>query len=104
MGKQGAVYARVSLSVIRSGVYVPLPTLCTVSITTRNPQTPNPNPIRYLHLFVAIAILRQHKEHMIKEEMEFDDVLKFVNSLALRIDCLQTLKDADWLSQLAIDR
>jgi hypothetical protein len=26
--------------------------------------------------------------------MEFDDVLKFINGLALHIDCLQTLKDA----------
>jgi TBC1 domain family member 15 len=56
---------------------------------------------KLLHLFCALAILRQHKHKMMQQEMEFDDVLKFVNGLALHIDCLQTLKDADSMSQMA---
>jgi len=56
---------------------------------------------KLLHLFYALAILRQHKHKMMQEEMEFDEVLKFVNGLALHIDCLQTLKDADNMSQMA---
>lgn len=56
---------------------------------------------KLLHLFYALAILRQHKHTMMQQEMEFDEVLKFVNGLALHIDCLQTLKDADSLSQMA---
>jgi len=55
----------------------------------------------HLALFVALAILRQHKRKILEEEMEFDEVLKFVNGLALHIDCVQTLQDADWLSQVA---
>ena len=54
-----------------------------------------------LHLVYALAILRQHTHKMMQQEMEFDDVLKFVNGLALHIDCLQTLKDADSMSQMA---
>lgn len=55
----------------------------------------------HLHLFVALAILRQHKAHMMAEDMGFDEVLQFVNGLALQIDCDATLKSADWLSQLS---
>ena len=56
---------------------------------------------QHLHLFVAIGILRKHKRRMMEEQMEFDEVLHLVNGLALQIDCVEALKDADYLSQLA---
>jgi len=56
---------------------------------------------KQLHLFVAVAIMRSYKKDIMDEEMEFDEILKFVNGLAMRIDCLQTLKDADLLAQTA---
>ena len=55
----------------------------------------------HLHLFVAIGILRKHKQRMMEEQMGFDEVLELVNGLALRIDCLEALQHADCLSQLA---
>jgi len=45
--------------------------------------------------------MRSYKKDIMDEEMEFDEILKFVNGLAMRIDCLQTLKDADLLAQTA---
>lgn len=52
-----------------------------------------------LHLYLAIALLRQHMTQMMEEDMEFDGVLKLINGLALKINCLDTLKEAHTLSQ-----
>jgi hypothetical protein len=54
-----------------------------------------------LHLVMAAAILRQHHETIVAEDMGFDSVLKFVNNLSGQMDLLETLKAADVLAQEA---
>jgi len=53
----------------------------------------------HLHLFFAVAIMRQHKATITGQEMGFDDVLKYVNDLSGRLNLMETLKDADLLAQ-----
>lgn len=48
-----------------------------------------------LHLFMAIGILGRHKKQILSQKMGFDDVLKFVNGLASKMDWRDVLTDAD---------
>jgi len=54
-----------------------------------------------LHLIMAAAILRKHRDTIISQDMSFDGVLKFVNELSGHLDHLEVLKGADALAQEA---
>mmetsp|Transcript_43171 Transcript_43171/g.105608 ORF Transcript_43171/g.105608 Transcript_43171/m.105608 type:complete len:614 (-) Transcript_43171:10-1851(-) len=48
-----------------------------------------------LHLFMAIGILGRHKKQIMGQKMGFDDILKYVNGLASKMDWREVLADAD---------
>jgi len=50
----------------------------------------------YYQLFIAVAILKQHKTELLELEA-FDDTLKYINNLSGQIKVEQTLKDAESL-------
>ncbi|KAG2174706.1 hypothetical protein INT43_005764, partial [Umbelopsis isabellina] len=49
------------------------------------------------HLFVALAILDQHRNVIIDHLKHFDEILKYINDLALTIDLEETLQRAEIL-------
>lgn len=51
----------------------------------------------HFHLFVALAIIEQHRDILIRYLQEFDEVLKYVNELAGTLDVQQVLADAEVL-------
>ncbi|KAL6072267.1 RabGAP/TBC domain-containing protein [Balamuthia mandrillaris] len=51
----------------------------------------------HFHLFVALAILLKHKKVIMKNDMSFDDILKYINNLAGKMDVHQVLHDAEYL-------
>ncbi|KAH9822539.1 rab-GTPase-TBC domain-containing protein [Melampsora americana] len=48
-------------------------------------------------LFIALAILEKHREPIIRYLREFDEVLKYVNDLAMTLDCDEVLAQAEVL-------
>jgi len=54
-----------------------------------NYLTPN------FHLFVAASIIMNHSKDFIEQEMEFDDMVKYVNDLSGKIKLVETLISAE---------
>eukprot|EP01087_Luapelamoeba_hula_P008648 TRINITY_DN2180_c0_g1_i9.p1 TRINITY_DN2180_c0_g1~~TRINITY_DN2180_c0_g1_i9.p1 ORF type:complete len:134 (-),score=23.41 TRINITY_DN2180_c0_g1_i9:36-437(-) len=48
-----------------------------------------------LHLFFALAILMQHRDVILNNDMSFDDILKYVNNLAGELVYGGLLQDAE---------
>ncbi|KAK8568707.1 hypothetical protein V6N13_106604 [Hibiscus sabdariffa] len=51
----------------------------------------------HFHLYVCVAILKRYHGKIIREQMDFDTLLKFINELSGRIDLDATLRDAEAL-------
>ena len=51
----------------------------------------------HLHLFVCVAVLEQHRRSIMRDEMDFDGILKFCIDLSGRIDLDSVLRDAEVL-------
>lgn len=51
----------------------------------------------HLHLYACVAILKRHSKKIMEEEMDFDNLLKFINELSGHIDVNETLRDAEAL-------
>ncbi|KAL4302632.1 hypothetical protein GQ457_10G016440 [Hibiscus cannabinus] len=51
----------------------------------------------HFHLYVCVAILKRCHGKIIREQMDFDTLLKFINELSGRIDLDATLRDAEAL-------
>jgi hypothetical protein len=49
------------------------------------------------HLFIALAILDKHRDHIIQYLMNFDEVLKYMNDLSMTIDLQDILQRAEIL-------
>lgn len=49
------------------------------------------------HLFVALAILLKHRERIITNKMQFDDIIKFVNDLSGTLNVEECLAEAEKL-------
>ena len=43
------------------------------------------------HLFVCLAIVYLHREHILKEKMSFDELLAYSNQLSGKLDLNQVL-------------
>jgi len=56
-----------------------------------NPLTP------HMPLFLCVAILQQHKTHIMNSNMAFDDILKYVNDLSMTLDLQFVLKEGEIL-------
>ncbi|KAL1335071.1 hypothetical protein HN51_064033 [Arachis hypogaea] len=54
-------------------------------------------PSEHLHLYVCVALLKQHRNKIMWEGMDFDNLLKFINELSGQIDLDATLRDAEAL-------
>ncbi|GMP45068.1 hypothetical protein CsSME_00013733 [Camellia sinensis var. sinensis] len=51
----------------------------------------------HLHLYVCVAILKLHPNKIMREQMDFDNLLKFINELSGHIDLDSILRDAEAL-------
>ncbi|KAK4708901.1 hypothetical protein R3W88_029826 [Solanum pinnatisectum] len=51
----------------------------------------------HLHLYVCVTILKRHRNKIIREGMDFDTLLKFINRLSGHIDLDAILRDAEAL-------
>ncbi|CAL5397170.1 unnamed protein product [Camellia sinensis] len=51
----------------------------------------------HLHLYVCVAILKLHRNKIMGERMDFDNLLKFINELSGNIDLNSILRDAEAL-------
>ncbi|KAI8022895.1 TBC1 domain family member 15 [Camellia lanceoleosa] len=51
----------------------------------------------HLHLYVCVAILKLHRNKIMGEQMDFDNLLKFINELSGNIDLNSILRDAEAL-------
>jgi hypothetical protein len=69
-----------------------------------NPQH-KPCSISDFFLFMSYAVLRQHKQTMMKDHSnwEFDDILKFCVDLSQKINVEQALKDAETIYSMYCD-
>ncbi|EPS74110.1 hypothetical protein M569_00644 [Genlisea aurea] len=54
-------------------------------------------PSEHLHLYVCVAILKKHRSKIIREEMSFDTLLKFINELSGQMKVDEILRDAEAL-------
>ncbi|KAJ1443915.1 Rab-GTPase-TBC domain [Sesbania bispinosa] len=54
-------------------------------------------PSEHLHLYVCVAVLKRYRGKIMGEEMDFDNLLKFINELSGHIDLDATLRDAEAL-------
>ncbi|XP_027916325.1 TBC1 domain family member 17 isoform X1 [Vigna unguiculata] len=54
-------------------------------------------PSEHLHLYLCVAILNRYRGKIIREEMDFDTLLKFINELSGHIDLDASLRDAEAL-------
>ncbi|MED6168047.1 hypothetical protein PIB30_008400 [Stylosanthes scabra] len=54
-------------------------------------------PSEHLHLYVCVAILKQYRNKIMGEGMDFDNLLKFINELSGQIDLDASLRDAEAL-------
>ncbi|KAM3963677.1 TBC1 domain family member 15/17 isoform 2-T2 [Aphomia sociella] len=52
-------------------------------------------PCDNFHLLICIAILDAEKEHIISKDYDFNEILKYVNELSLRIDVDKVLSTAE---------
>jgi len=52
---------------------------------------------RHYHMFFSLAILVRHRNDIMKANMEFDDILKFVNNLSMGMDASEYLGYAELL-------
>eukprot|EP00698_Gefionella_okellyi_P013546 TRINITY_DN371_c0_g1_i1.p1 TRINITY_DN371_c0_g1~~TRINITY_DN371_c0_g1_i1.p1 ORF type:complete len:684 (+),score=84.03 TRINITY_DN371_c0_g1_i1:155-2206(+) len=50
-----------------------------------------------MHLFCAIALLKQHRQQFLQKRMAFDEMLAYINEQSGRIDATQMLLDAETL-------
>ncbi len=41
---------------------------------------------KYLHIFMCVTLLMLHREVIMQQQMQFDDVLKYVNDLSGHLD------------------
>eukprot|EP00020_Sapocribrum_chincoteaguense_P000712 CAMPEP_0170746672 /NCGR_PEP_ID=MMETSP0437-20130122/8928_1 /TAXON_ID=0 /ORGANISM="Sexangularia sp." /LENGTH=689 /DNA_ID=CAMNT_0011085427 /DNA_START=219 /DNA_END=2288 /DNA_ORIENTATION=- len=57
----------------------------------------NAKLIDKFHYFVALAIIEEHRDHIMDSDMAFDDLLKYVNDLSGTIDVKKTLVEAEVL-------
>ncbi|MBA0672471.1 hypothetical protein Goklo_023857 [Gossypium klotzschianum] len=51
----------------------------------------------HIYLYVSVAILKRYRGKIIREQMDFDTLLRFINELSGRIDLDATLRDAEAL-------
>ncbi|KAK8953813.1 hypothetical protein KSP39_PZI002596 [Platanthera zijinensis] len=51
----------------------------------------------HFHLYMSVAILKSHREKIMGEGMDFDDLLKFINGLAGEIDLNEIISVAEVL-------
>ncbi|KAF5936562.1 hypothetical protein HYC85_024068 [Camellia sinensis] len=52
---------------------------------------------KHLHLYVCVAILKLHRNKIMGEQMDFDNLLKFIKELSGHIDLDSILRDAEAL-------
>lgn len=52
-------------------------------------------PCPNFHLFISAAILETHKQTIIENKFQFDDILKYVNALSMQLDLNNTLETAE---------
>jgi hypothetical protein len=57
----------------------------------------NAKLIDKFHYFVALAIIEEHRDHIIESDMAFDDLFKYVNDMSGTIDVQKTLVEAEVL-------
>ncbi|KAH6818459.1 RabGAP/TBC domain-containing protein [Perilla frutescens var. frutescens] len=57
----------------------------------------------HLHLYVCIAILKRYRSKIMREQMDFDTLLKFINELSGQIDLDATLREAEALCICAVE-
>ena len=50
-----------------------------------------------MHLYVCVAVLEQHRRMIMREDMEFDGILKLCIELSGKIDLHTVLRDAEIL-------
>lgn len=50
----------------------------------------------YHHLFITVAMVLRYRDRIMNEEMEFDDILKFVNDLSMQMNAAEILSDAEY--------
>lgn len=50
------------------------------------------NQLPNFHIYIAASILLKHRQHIISNDMAFDDIIKYTNDLAgnLNLDALLT--------------
>lgn len=41
---------------------------------------------KYIHIFMCVTLLMLHREVIMQQQMQFDDVLKYVNDLSGHLD------------------
>ncbi|PPD85423.1 hypothetical protein GOBAR_DD17627 [Gossypium barbadense] len=51
----------------------------------------------HLHLYVCVAILKRYRGKIMREQMDFDTLLKFINELSGQIELDAILRDAEAL-------
>lgn len=51
----------------------------------------------HLHLYICVAILKRHRAKIMGDQMSFDTLLQFINSLSGQIDLDTVLRDAEAL-------
>ncbi|TXG61224.1 hypothetical protein EZV62_012587 [Acer yangbiense] len=51
----------------------------------------------HLHLYVCVAVLKRYRRKIMREQMDFDTLLKFINELSGRINLDAILRDAEAL-------
>mmetsp|Transcript_57875 Transcript_57875/g.136387 ORF Transcript_57875/g.136387 Transcript_57875/m.136387 type:complete len:159 (-) Transcript_57875:60-536(-) len=56
------------------------------------------------HLFVAAAVLGDHADHIMEEDMGFDDMLMYINNLSGKINLDKAMRDAEELYRAVNDR
>lgn len=66
---------------------------------SRSPAAPTFGLSPHFHLFVALAILEQHRDVTLKYLVNFDELLHYMNGLSHEIDVEATLARADVLAQ-----
>lgn len=55
----------------------------------------------HLHLYVCVAVLEHYRRAIMREEMDFDGILKFCIDLSGKIDLEAALRDAEVLCLFA---
>ncbi|XP_071697295.1 uncharacterized protein [Rutidosis leptorrhynchoides] len=58
-------------------------------------------PSEHLHLYACVAILKRHRAKIIGDQMDFDTLLQYINSLSGQIDLDTVLCDAEALCMCA---